>query len=291
MSEAMAIAGAGRMGQALGRLLRERGESVMAIAGRNPERTAAAVAFVGGGAQSVSYRELPQHASRLLIAVPDDAIGDVALTLAEAGMHSAAALHTCGARGPEALDSLRAAGVSCGTLHPLQTVANPEEGIRVLPGVAFAVDGDPEAVAWAGQIVSLLNGQVLHIPPVSRALYHAAAVMSSNYLIALISSAVMLMGEAGVDEEIARRALLPLARTSVRNACELGPAAALTGPIARGDIETVRGHLSALARAPAVESLYRSAGLVTLELGRRRGLGESQAGIMEGLLRKGEQVG
>jgi predicted short-subunit dehydrogenase-like oxidoreductase (DUF2520 family) len=291
MSEAIVIAGAGRMGQALGRLLRERGEPVVAIAGRNPEHASAAAAFVGGGARAVAYRELPLHASRLLIAVPDDAIGEVARTLAEAGMHAGAALHTCGARGLEALDHLRAAGVSCGTLHPLQTVANPEEGVRVLPGVAFAVDGDAEAAAWAEQIVSLLSGQVLHIPTASRALYHAAAVMSSNYLIALISSAVMLMGEAGIEEEVARRALLPLARTSIRNACELGPAAALTGPIARGDIETVCGHLAVLAKAPATASLYRSAGLATLELARRRGLSEPQAGTMEELLRRGEQVG
>ena len=105
-----------------------------------------------------------------------------------------------------------------------------------------------------------------------------------------MSTAVMLMREAGVEEGAARRALEPLARTSVKNELQLGPAAALTGLIARGDADTVRGHLAALAKAPAVvESLYRAAGLATLEIARQRGLAEVQAGAIQELLRKGER--
>jgi len=175
-------------------------------------------------------------------------------------------------------------------LHPLQTVANPEEAVRVLPGLAFAIDGAPAAAAWAGRLVALLDGLAQHIPAASRPLYHAAAVMSSNYLMALISTAGMLMIEAGVDEATARRALEPLARTSLENAFRLGPVAALTGPIARGDADTVRGHLAVLAKAPvAVDRLYRAAGLATLGIARQRGLAEVQAGAIEEILRKGER--
>jgi predicted short-subunit dehydrogenase-like oxidoreductase (DUF2520 family) len=289
--EPIAIAGAGRLGPALGRLLRDRGESIAAIASRSPERAATAAAFVGGAAQPVTYAEIPQHAANVLIAVPDDAIGSVARLLAAAGMHRGIALHTSGAHGPEALAPLAAAGVACGTLHPLQTVANPAEGVRVLPGVAFAIDGAPQAVAWARQLLDLLDGLPLNVPAASRPLYHAAAVMASNYLTALISTAVMLMKEAGVDEAAAQLALAPLARTSVENAFRLGPAAALTGPIVRGDADTVRGHLEALAKTPAaVDGLYRAAGLATLEIARRRGLAELQAGAIEELLRKGSAL-
>ena len=278
------------MGQALGRLLRERGESIAGLASRTPERASAAAAFVGGEAKAVSYTEIPQHAAHVLIAVPDDAIGDVAGALARAGMHYGLALHTSGARGPEALAALAAAGVACGTLHPLQTAANPEEGVRVLPGVAFAIDGAPEAAAWAGRLVALLGGVALHIPAASRPLYHAAAVMAGNYVIALMSTAVMLMREAGVEEATARRALQPLARASLENTFRLGPAVALTGPIARGDADTVREHLLALAKVPAdVTRLYRAAGLAALEIARQRGLADAQAGAIERLLRKGER--
>jgi predicted short-subunit dehydrogenase-like oxidoreductase (DUF2520 family) len=281
------------MGRALARLLRERGEPIAVVASRNPEHASAAAAFAGGGAVASTYAEIPQHAARVLIAVPDDAIADVARILAAAGMDRGIALHTSGARGPEALAALTAAGVACGTLHPLQTVANPEEGVRVLPGVAFAIDGAPEAAAWAGHLVAVLDGLALHIPAASRPLYHAAAVMASNYLTALISTAVILMKEAGVNESTARRALEPLARTSVENAFRLGPSAALTGPIARGDAETVRGHLAslALAKIPAtVANLYRAAGLATLDIARQRGLAQLPAGAIEELLRKGEQA-
>jgi predicted short-subunit dehydrogenase-like oxidoreductase (DUF2520 family) len=278
------------MGQALGRLLRERGESIVAVASRSPEHAAEAAAFVGGGARAATYAEIPHHAARILIAVPDDAIGDVARVLAGAGIDHGTALHTSGAHGPEALAPLASAGVACGTLHPLQTVANPAEGVRRLPGVAFAIDGAPEAVAWAEHLVAVLDGQALHIPAASRPLYHAAAVMASNYLMALISMAVMLMKEAGVEDGPARRALEPLALTSVENALQLGPAAALTGPIARGDSDTVRGHLVALEKAPpSVRRLYCAVGLATLEIARQRGLADVQARAIQELLRKGER--
>jgi len=292
MPQPIAIAGAGRVGQALGRLLRERGEPVAAIAGRHPETTAAAAAFVGGAPQSVSLAELPRYASRILVAVPDDAITDVARLLAASGLRYGAALHTCGARGPEALAPLAAAGVSCGTLHPLQTVASPEEGLRALPGIAFAVDGDGEAAAWAEHIAALLGGFVLRVPPAARPLYHAAAVLAGNYLIALFSAAVMLMEEAGVKESQARQALEPLAVTSVRNASQFGPNRALTGPIARGDAQTVRAHLAALAQAdPSVVDLYRAVGLATVEIARRQGLPAAPARAICDLLQKGEQRG
>jgi predicted short-subunit dehydrogenase-like oxidoreductase (DUF2520 family) len=277
------------MGQALGRLLRERGESIAAVASRTPELAAEAAAFVGGEARAATFAELREHAARVVIAVPDDAIAGVARVLAGAGMRSGIALHTSGAHGPEALAPLAEAGVACGTLHPLQTVANPEEGVRALPGAAFAIDGTPEAAAWAAHLVAVLGGTPLQVPSAGRPLYHAAAVITSNYLMALIATAVMLMGEAGVEEATARRALEPLARTSLENVFRLRPEEALTGPIARGDALTVRGHLAALAGvAGAVENLYRAAGLATLEIARQQGLAETKAGVIDELLRKGE---
>jgi predicted short-subunit dehydrogenase-like oxidoreductase (DUF2520 family) len=276
------------MGQALGRLLVERGESVAAVASRLQEHAVAAAEFVGGGAKGASYRELGGSAERILIAVPDTAIGCVAQALAKGGMHAGVVLHTSGALGPEALARLATAGVACGCLHPLQTVATPAEGVRALPGVSFAVDGDAEAVAWALQIVELLGGHALRIPAAARPIYHAAAVMASNAVVAVMAAAVILMKEAGVPEIEALRALGPLAQTSLENALRLGPAAALTGPIQRGDHGTVRSHLDALSQAPgAAADLYRAAGLMALGIARERGLPEAGAAALEELLRKG----
>lgn len=285
----IAIAGGGRIAQALGRLLRERGQRVVAIASRNPERAAAAARFVWG-AQPVGYRELPQYASRVLIAVADEAVTSVAEELAGAGMRGGAALHTCGAYGPEALAVLAAGGVSCGALHPLQTVATPEQGLSSLPGAAFAVTGEGPAAAWAERIVALLDGLVLRIAAGRRPLYHAAAVMASNYVVGLIDAAVVLMGAAGVEQDKALRAIAPLVRASSENALSLGPLKALTGPIERGDAETVQQHLEALREAPAsVREFYRAAGRHVLRLARDRGLPEARARRLEELLREGGQ--
>ena len=281
------IAGAGRIGQALGRLLAERGQPVVAIASRHFERAEAGAAFLGGGVEPVTFAKLPGRAVRVLIAVPDDAVTDVAATLAEAGMRGGMAVHTSGALDPEALAPLQAQGVSCAALHPLQTVATREQGLTALAGSAYAIAGDGPARRWAEQMARLLDGQVLRILPGRRPLYHAAAVMASNYLTGLIDAAVMLMGEAGIEEREALRAIAPLVRASVENSLALGTPAALTGPIERGDCRTVAAHLAALAGAPAsVAELYRHAGLHVVELARRKNPA-ARLEDLETLLRQG----
>jgi predicted short-subunit dehydrogenase-like oxidoreductase (DUF2520 family) len=156
-------------------------------------------------------------------------------------------------------------------LHPLQTVATPDQGVRALPGSAFAVVGSGEAAAWAAEIVALLKGCALEIRPEQQPLYHAAAVMASNYIVALVDAAVILMGEAGIGRDTALRALAPLVTASSANVVALAPEAALTGPIERRDRETVGAHLSALEQAPrTVSELYRSAARHTVELARRK---------------------
>jgi predicted short-subunit dehydrogenase-like oxidoreductase (DUF2520 family) len=284
IQDSIGIAGAGRVAQALGRLLRDRGEPVVAVASRTPEHAARAAEFIGVAAVSLDRL----RADRILIAVSDAAIPNVARKLARAGTSRGIALHTCGGRGPEVLEPLARAGVACGVLHPLQTIATPEAGLAALPGCAFAVSGDAAAVAWGERIVALLGGSALHVAPGAMPLYHAAAVMASNYVTGLIDAAAILMKAAGIGERTALGALAPLIRAGVENTLALGPEQALTGPIERGDLETVRLHLRSLsALAPSVSGLYRSAGLHVLELARRRGLPEAKARRVEALLREG----
>lgn len=284
------IAGAGRVAQALGRLLLEAGEPVVAIAGREPGRAARAAAFVGEGVTHVAFENLPALATRILIAVPDDALMEVADRLAQGGMAAGVALHTSGARSASVLEALERRGVSCGVLHPLQTVASPKQGVRALPGSAFAVVASGEAAAWALEIVALLGGNALRIQPGQQPLYHAAAVMASNYVVALVDAAVILMEEAGIDRLDALRALTPLLAASAANAVNLTPAAALTGPIQRRDLETVEMHLRALDHAPrTVSELYRSAGRHTVELAWRKNPGADYSAI-DRLLSKGAEA-
>jgi predicted short-subunit dehydrogenase-like oxidoreductase (DUF2520 family) len=283
------IAGSGRVAQALGRLLAEHGEPVFAVVGRQPEHARAAAAFIAHGAKPVAFGVIPKRVSRVLIAVSDSAITEVAQRLADNGFGRGVALHTCGALGADALAPLAAAGVACGALHPLQTFASPEQGLSALPGCLFAIDGEAEAMGWAERIAHLLGGETLRIRPESRPLYHAAAVMASNYVVVLLDAAAMLMDAAGVSQEKALRALAPLVEASARNVLGFGPVAALTGPVQRGDLLTLTGHLRALARAPeTVRQLYRWAGLHALDVAVRRGLPAASARPVEKLLRGGE---
>jgi predicted short-subunit dehydrogenase-like oxidoreductase (DUF2520 family) len=153
-SEPIGIAGSGKLAHAIGRLLRERGEPVVCIAGRDPVRTRLAAEFIGDEVEPVGYAELPGRASRFLIAISDSALKDVAEALAAGVPGTGLALHTCGAKDIEELAPLRLCGFSCGTLHPLQTICSPEQGVAALRGAAFAVSGDGPGVDWAEQMWS-----------------------------------------------------------------------------------------------------------------------------------------
>src|SRR5580692_426953 len=138
--ESIGIVGAGRVAQALGRSLSDSGQPVVAIAGRDSARTAAA-RFIGSRNAPVAIAEIPAVASRVLIAVSDSAIESVASILAQSGFRRGIVLHTCCAKGPEELSSLAAHGASCGTLSPIQSFSSPEAS---LAGSSFGVDDHPD---------------------------------------------------------------------------------------------------------------------------------------------------
>jgi predicted short-subunit dehydrogenase-like oxidoreductase (DUF2520 family) len=273
--------------QALGRLLLEAGEPVVALAGRDIERAMLAARFVGGpgAVRVVQLAEIPALATRVLIAVNDEAITPVADRLAASGFRTGVALHTCGARGPEALAPLRTAGVACGMLHPLQTFASAEQAVKSLAHAAFGLLGDDAATAWAEHIVATLQGRVLRIKPGGSGYYHAGAVMASGGLVAAIDAATVLLERAGIARETALHALGPLARTSLDNALRSGPGAALTGPVVRGDTATVAAHLHALGDVEAtIGTLYRAVTAHLLQLAHERGLPESGVRTIQALL-------
>lgn len=291
------IVGPGRMGQALGRLLHRRGEPVIAISGRDfaknaVSRTSSAAHFIGSNVQAVQIAEIPALCSHILITVPDDALPSVAQTLADSRPAPLAVLHTSGARGPEALEPLQKLGTSCGAFHPLQTIANPEQGVADLPGSYFGITAGSHSLEWALEICRLLDGHVLKISAELRPLYHAAAVMASNYIMATVDAAVILFERCGVSRRDALDALAPMIRSSVANTLASGPERALTGPIERGDAQTIASHLEALCNPSgtvpeSVRELYRYVGLHVAALARRKSPGVHRERIEE--LLRGEQ--
>jgi predicted short-subunit dehydrogenase-like oxidoreductase (DUF2520 family) len=195
------------------------------------------------------------------------------------------ALHLSGELSTDALAPLYHRGYAIGSMHPLMAVADPWLAGDRLVGAAFAMTGDPVANTAARRLVSALGGVPLTIAATQRPLYHAAAVVASNYLVALTGAAVRMLVEAGVDDEDAVRALLPLLRGTLDNIQQLGVRAAVTGPIARGDVDTVRLHLARLS--PGDRVLYSGLGLELLRLAQAAGLDERRAAEIEALLTSG----
>ncbi len=271
------IVGPGRLGLAIGSLLLQR-EAVQAITFSGRAHAPPHSIFEDDRVQFRDAAEVPSDApTAILITVPDAAIEEVARELSERGLRrTTPVLHTSGALAGEPLEPLRRAGHPTGSLHPLASVTDATAGERLV-GAWFGVEGDPEARELADRIVTALDGFRLDVDARSKPIYHAAAVFASNYVVTLLSIAERLLVSSGVEAEAAREATTALAAGAVANCRERGAAAALTGPIARGDLGTVRLHLERLSGPE--RALYSVLAAHTLELAREAGL--STAAVAE----------
>ncbi len=268
MKNGLAIIGAGRVGRALGRRLRELGWKIGAVVTRSETSARRAVRFIGAGKPHAGMTRRILASRVILIATPDDEIAGVAQELARIGgeeLRGKVVLHTSGALDSRVLDAVKTEGASVGSLHPLQSFS----GVAVpsLEGKVFAVEGDMQAVRAARQIARSLHGSPVRIAGDKKVLYHAAAAMAAGHVLAAEEAATQLLVSLGMRRSEAVRALLPLTRQVLDNFERLGPRAAWTGPLSRGDYEVVKAHMEALAESPAefagaYESLNRLAARV-----------------------------
>lgn len=183
---------------------------------------------------------LPE-ADLLLISVSDDSVVDVASSLADRSASFVVAAHLSGFLPVTALHVLGERGVAVGGIHPLQTLPDAERGAAALFGSYAGVGGDRLAIDTLTHFATSLGMEPFPLDDDQRPAYHAAAAAASNFVIASLAVAGDLFVSAGVDQRVAR----PLVERAIANLYESGAGAALTGPIARGDIETVIGHLTA----------------------------------------------
>ncbi|HKD49717.1 MAG TPA: DUF2520 domain-containing protein [Candidatus Acidoferrum sp.] len=247
MEKTLAIVGAGRVGRALGRRLHELAWKIGVVVTTSEASSRRAVRFIRAGKP---YAGLTRHvllSHFILIATPDDAVSDVAHELARVGgeeLDGKIVLHTSGAQDSSALEPLREFGAAIGSLHPLQTFSGV--GVPDLTGKVFAVEGEVVAVRAARQIARALGGSPVQIGAGKKVLYHAAAVLAAGHVLALEEAATQLLISLGMKRSEATRALLSLTRQVLDNFQRVGPRAAWTGPLARGDYKIVGSHLRAL---------------------------------------------
>jgi predicted short-subunit dehydrogenase-like oxidoreductase (DUF2520 family) len=278
------IVGPGRAGLALGyAMVREEAVGALTVCGRRPEPPVHPLFTQGLASYEFGLVRPDPHTAAVFLAVPDDVIPELAHALAGHGPapEGCVAFHLSGALSTDVLAPLDARGYALGSLHPLQAIANPITGAQRIPGSYLAVTGSPEAVAVARRIAAVLGSRVLTVPESRRAAYHAAAVMASNFLPPLLDAACRILERAGIPYDEGLSALVPLVRGTLHNIEEEGLGEALTGPIVRGDAETVALHLRALEGSD--RALYSVLGKETARLAKGRAPEDALREILERL--------
>jgi predicted short-subunit dehydrogenase-like oxidoreductase (DUF2520 family) len=286
--ENLFFVGPGRAGLALGHALWQADAvAELTYCGRRPEPPSHPLFMQGVARYVFGLQQPPLATSAVFLSVPDDVLAEMAHTLAGHGRAPAgcAAFHLSGALSTDVLAPLHHRGYSVGSVHPLQALAHPITGADRLRGSYFAVSGEPGAIRVARRLLRYLDAPMLTIPVSRRAVYHAAAVVAANYVPTLLALAGRLLVQAGVPEDKAVDALLPLARGALDNVEDLGLLEALTGPVTRGDVETIRLHLAAME--PREREVYRMLGRELVILARARGLEDDAAQELDELFQAG----
>jgi len=263
----IAIIGAGRAGRALGSALKNRHIEIVAVAGGHSSQARDFAESIGAKfcSQAVDAVQLAQI---VLLAVPDREIAIISESLAREHLpEGVVVLHICGSKDAFVLKALQDKGVAVGSMHPLQSFTeNTKISAAKVADSYFAIDGDEAAMTAAKALIEAVGGHALMISPQQRALYHASACMASNYMVALLRGATQVLGKCGIEEKDALAALRPILEGTLQNILEQGTKKALTGPISRGDLETVQVHVDNLdAFLPKEGKLYKVLGAYTAD--------------------------
>ena len=271
MSERVLVIGPGHVGRGLFRAFRASGIEVLGLHGRR------------SSAYATSTGPLPatlSQANTIVVAVGDDDIDDVVSSLiAERGpagrgrlASGTVILHTSGSAEPELVTQLPEHGLSGGTFHPLVPFASPDRAPALLRRAWIGIDGDDPARATSRRLAGHIGARTLEIPAGGKSAYHAAAVMTSNFPVVLAMLGVDLLRGLGIPERSAQQAVQSLMEGAVTNLGDAAPEEALTGPVVRGDAETVMRHLAALRGDADARAVYKRLSLVAVEMAERRGV-------------------
>ncbi len=255
-SERVAIIGAGVVGSALGYLLaRHPSFSVLGFSSRSFSSAQRAARFVGKNTRAYrSFKELISQADVIWITTPDREIQSVSSALARLGAlrKGALVLHSSGFFSSALLREVRRKGAEVASVHPLQSFATPQAALRLIPGSVFAWEGSADARERVLDLIAAFDGIALEVSSSSKALYHSAATIVSNYTATLFRAGIDLMERSRVKNKQEKlssaQALLGLLWGTASNLEKVGLPQALTGPIARGDRAVVAGHIRVLKK-------------------------------------------
>jgi predicted short-subunit dehydrogenase-like oxidoreductase (DUF2520 family) len=264
------IVGAGHVGRALGRLFAAHGAfDIQDLLTRSHASAAEAAAFIGTG-NPVHGMAALRPAQVWMLAVGDDQIAPVSSALAQRGLlDGAVVFHCSGARSSADLDAAGAAFKA--SVHPVRSFADPAAVASSFAGTFCGIEGQPQALAVLGPAFEAIGARLVPIDAAAKTVYHAASVFASNYLVTVLDAALRAYEAAGIAPDVARELARPLASETLANVLRMGPEAALSGPIARGDEATVARQQAAVTGWDATAgNLYEALAAATRDLARRK---------------------
>lgn len=267
-----AVVGCGKVGVSLAYALSRAGYVAAGFSSRS-ESSAARAAGIAGGVHGTVPWNITRNADVVFITTPDGAIANVCKEIADNDgfQPNSAVLHCSGAIGSAVLEPARKCNAHTGSIHPLQSFASIYTNTNHFKEIIVAVEGDEQAVRLAGRIAGDLDAYQIEIRTEGKMLYHAAAVVASNYLVTLLDFSVQLAEKAGISGDDAIRVLKPLILGTLSNIEKNGTVKALTGPIVRGDAGTIEQHMADMeAMLPSMLPLYRMLGRYTADIAEKR---------------------
>ncbi len=277
--------GAGTVGTALAVRLSQGGYQVVAVSSRSHSSSEKLAESVPDCRAVENNQAVADTAELVFITTPDDAIGPVTAGIQwHAGQD---VVHCSGADSTATLEPARKLGANVGAFHPLQTFASVKEAVENIAGSTFAVEAEEPLLSTLKDMATTLDGNWIELKASDKVIYHAAAVIACNYLVALVKLATDLWQTFDVPPEQATKALLPLLRGTINNIDNIGIPQCLTGPIARGDIGTITKHITALQEAaPAVLSTYCELGRQAIPIAIAKGkINQQQADELQAILK------
>jgi len=268
--ENIGLIGVGKVGTAFGTRLAEGGFPVRGAMDIAPKESRRFADSVSGCKVYPTAQALADRMDFVFITTPDDVIGQVA---AQVRWHPGqTVIHCSGANSTAVLEPARKAGCHVGCMHPCNTFASIQQSLENLMGSTFTLEAEEPVLSDLKKFVAVLNGRWMMLHGEDKALYHASICIACNYLYTLMGIATDLWKNFGISQSDAVQACMPIMTGTMNNIANVGFPGCLTGPIARGDVGTIRKHLAALEKAePSIVPLYKSLGLATIPMGVAKG--------------------
>jgi len=280
--------GAGITGTALASNLYKKGYVIKAVASRTYASAQRLSSLAGNCLVFEKPQEVVDICQLVFITTPDDTINSMARSVKwKEGQY---VVHCSGALSLEVLEPARQQGALTGSLHPLQSFADIEQASRNLLGSTFGIEAEEPLLSILQNLVTALQGNWLLLASKDKPLYHVSAVFVSNYLVTLVKLAGDLWSNLGVSPEKAVSAFWPLLQGTMENIQKIGLPKCLTGPIARGDLGTIKRHIEILKKEkPEILSCYKILGWHAIPIALAKGkINSSQAQELKDIL-KGEE--